>query len=27
MANFCPNCGAQLSEGTKFCPSCGAPAA
>lgn len=23
--NFCPNCGAQVTEGTKFCVSCGTP--
>ena len=23
MANFCSNCGASLTEGTKFCPECG----
>ena len=22
---FCPNCGAQVEDGTKFCPDCGVP--
>ena len=22
---FCPNCGSQVSEGTRFCPECGRP--
>lgn len=24
MAKFCPNCGAELTEGARFCGNCGA---
>jgi len=24
MAKYCPNCGAEIKEGSKFCGSCGA---